>query len=265
VLKFHELIFFLVIRLKGLYIKPIARLNLTIQLPPTKQPGQTVSNNEILEKVKKQSLPDEFIYLRVIKSSLEFIRCEGEIENKSSFKTLLAKLDNSTIRMNAYADVLKIRAAESKLPYPTRHDWDSFFKDSQNPNAELKHGERPDTVYIADLPCKWFTANTTSDMPCEQSLKEVFSIFGDIRLIDIPLVHGLASKKTSIPIYSDHNVAIDANQMEPFAIFDAYIQFKDYISFVKAMDTFRGMKLLHIDDNKNCAFTANIRVSCVFI
>ena len=33
-----------------------------------------------------------------------------------------------------------------------------------------------------------------------------------------------------------------------------------YISFVKAMDTFRGMKLLFIEDSKS-AFTANIRVA----
>ena len=76
---------------KGFYIKPIARLNITIQLPPTKTPGQVVSNAEIIEKIKKQSLPDEFIYLRVIKTTFEFIRCEGEIENKSSFKTTINK------------------------------------------------------------------------------------------------------------------------------------------------------------------------------
>ena len=47
--------------------------------------------------------------------------------------------------------------------------------------------------------------------------------------------------------------------------FEAFIQYKDYISFVKAMDTFRGMKLLYIEENKQNAYTANIRVSINYL
>lgn len=124
--------------LKGLYIKPIARLNITIQLPPAKIPGQFSTNAEIVEMIKMHSAPEEFVYLKVLKSTFEFIRCEGEIENKSNLKTLLSKLDGSAIKMDNYMDMLKVRAAESKIPYPTRHDWDSFFKNSSDPLDETK-------------------------------------------------------------------------------------------------------------------------------
>lgn len=217
-----------------------------------------VSNAEIIEKIKKQALPDEFIYLRVIKATFEFIRCEGEIENKSSFKILLSKLDGCSIKMNSFTDVLKVRAAESKIVYPTRHDWDSFFKDTQNPLNELKAGERPDTIHLADLPVKWFidrkitsdldsfNNNSTSNKPSVNFLRDIFSIFGEIRMVDIP------------PHIKKPDLALSSSSLN-FSTFEAYIQYKDYISFVKAMDTFRGMKLLYIEESGN-AYTANIRV-----
>lgn len=249
--------------LKGLYIKPIARVNLTIQLPPTKTPGQPVSNAEILDKVKKHILPDEFIYLRVLKTTLEFIRCEGEIENKSAIKALLSKLDGATIKMNTYTDVLKVRAAESKIIYPNRHEWESFFKDDPSIQSldELNPGEKPDTVHISDLPCKWFSErkNLADPKPSELILRDVFSIFGEIRLIDVPMLSnpfapgssGLKKQFSSSELFGTNNINLST--------FEVFIQYKDYISFVKAMDTFRGMKLLYMDENKR-AFTANVRV-----
>ena len=36
-----------------------------------------------------------------------------------------------------------------------RADWDEFFKDNKDMN-ELKAGERPDTLVLNNLPCKWF-------------------------------------------------------------------------------------------------------------
>ncbi len=243
-------------------------------MPPTKNPGQNVPTNEVLDKVKKLSLPDEFIYLRIIKSTLEFIRCEGEIENKSAFKTLLSKLDGCTIKMNSYADVLKIRAAEAKLSYPTRHDWETFFKDSsiETSAIEMKPGERPDTIHLADVPCKWFADKSavigagydySSIKPNEEILKEVFSFFGEIRMIDIPTLtnpilvcQSLSAKKQNelMSCINTNNSNLNLNT------FEAFIQYKDYISFVKAMDAFRGMKILYIDKENHEAYTANIRV-----
>ena len=35
-----------------------------------------------------------------------------------------------------------------------RADWDSFFRENKEMN-EMKAGERPDTIKIENLPCKW--------------------------------------------------------------------------------------------------------------
>jgi arginine/serine-rich splicing factor 17 len=40
--------------------------------------------------------------------------------------------------------------------------------------------------------------------------------------------------------------------------FEGYVQFKEYICFVKAMDALRGMKLLYKEGDK--AHTANMKV-----
>ena len=51
------------------------------------------------------------------------------------------------IRLGGCSGLLKIRAAEAKSNFPTRYDWDSFFRDAKHMN-EMKAGERPDTVVL---------------------------------------------------------------------------------------------------------------------
>ena len=48
-------------------------------------------------------------------------------------------------------------------------------------------------------------------------------------------------------------------------VFDAFIQFKEYIGFVKAMNSLKGMKLLCKDRYEDRAWVANIRVNCVVV
>ena len=43
-------------------------------------------------------------------------------------------------------------------------------------------------------------------------------------------------------------------------VFDAYIQYKEYIGFVKAMNSLKGMKLLFKDRYDDDIFVANIKV-----
>ena len=89
------------------------------------------------------------------KSSLEFIRFEAEIENYGSMEQVLAKLDMKTVKLSGFQELLKVRAAESKPPFPTRHEWDSYFRENKAMN-EMKPGERPDTIHIQNLPTKWY-------------------------------------------------------------------------------------------------------------
>lgn len=204
-------------------------------------PGIQPPYAEILDKLRKHVQPEyEFTHLRVIKATLEFIRCEAEIENKSQLKGILVKLDGTVLKMiSAYTDVLKIRAAEAKIAYPVRHDWESFFTNHDLPNEQW---EKPDTIHLNDVPIRWFADRLRgeSSRPSEALLRDVFSLFGEIKMIDIPMLSSSSSMS-----------------QKP-ETFEAYIQYKDYFSFVKAMDTFRGMKLLYADASE--AFTANIRV-----
>ena len=122
---------------------------------------------------------------------MEFIRFEAEIENYGSMDQILAKLDMKTIKLSGFHDLLKVRAAEAKMLFPSRSDWDSFFRENKNMN-EMKAGERPDTIHVQNLPTKWFTISDRSgvakDKPSQDVLEKVFGAFGRIRKSDIPML-----------------------------------------------------------------------------
>ena len=246
-------------RPQGLFLKPIAKLNVSVQLPALKQPGKSISNWEVMEKIKHMIRPDQFICLKIVKSTLEFLRFEGEIENKAMLQTVIARLDAKTIKLSGFPDLLKVRAAEAKCSFPTRHDWDSYFRDAKNMN-EMKPGERPDTIHIKDAPSRWFANKKAHDksLPKEYILKKVFENFGEIRCVDIPMLDPYRKEMTAT------NPAIGSMQTFTYGqdlVFEAFVQYKEYISFVKAMDALRGMKLLFKEDGK--AYTANLKVGDV--
>jgi len=51
---------------QGLYLKPIAKLNISVQLPQLKSPGSSISNWEVMEKLKKMIKPENFLVLKVL-------------------------------------------------------------------------------------------------------------------------------------------------------------------------------------------------------
>ena len=243
----------------GLYLKPIAKLNVSVQLPQLKTPGKTISNWEVMEKIKAMIKPDTFISLKVVKSTLEFIRFEGEIENKGTIRTLIQRLDGKFVKLCGFTEVLKVRAAETKLNFPTRHVWDSYFRDAKNMN-EMKFGERPDTIQMKGLPSRWFANKKDhhKDKPSEYILKKVFETFGEIRCSDIPMLDPYRKEMTS--------KAAGAIQTFSFGqdlTFETFIQYTEYISFVKAMNALRGMKLMYKGEDGK-ALTANIKV-CIHL
>jgi arginine/serine-rich splicing factor 17 len=157
---------------------------------------------------------------------MEFLRLEAEIESKGELKGAIAKLDQKTIRLANVSEPLKLKAAEARIPFPTRNDWDSYFRDAKNMN-EMKagkirnpissmtrsvdlyrcltfvfemsrfvfEGERPDTIKIEMLPSRWFL--TKDDMaknvlkPDQILLKQAFQIWGEVRVVDIPNIDPL--------------------------------------------------------------------------
>lgn len=89
--------------------------------------------------------------------------------------------------------------------------------------------------------------------PSIEILQQVFSTFGEIRCCDIPCLDPFRITQNTL------GTKVPGVQETTF---DAYIQYSEYIGFVKAMDACRNMKLMIIDDTNN-AYTANIKVNLI--
>ena len=61
-----------------------------------------------------------FYVLKAHNNAYLLFRFEGEIENYSCMENVLAKLDMKTIKLSGFTELLKVRAAEAKTPFPTR-------------------------------------------------------------------------------------------------------------------------------------------------
>ncbi|XP_069617656.1 A-kinase anchor protein 17A [Ranitomeya imitator] len=238
--------------LHGLFLKPISKMIISVALPQLKQPGKSISNWEVMERLKGMVNNHQFSTLRISKSTMDFIRFEGEVENKSLVKAFIAALDGKSIKLSGFSDILKVRAAEFKIDFPTRHDWDSFFRDAEDMNENLP-GERPDTIHLEGLPCKWFASKDSgTEKPSEDVLVKVFSLFGEIRNVDIPMLDPYREEMTG---RNFHTFSFGGHLN-----FEAYVQYKEYVGFVKAMNALRGMKLMHKGEDGK-AVACNIKVS----
>lgn len=147
-------------------------------------------------------------------------------------ENVLAKLDMKTIKLSGFTELLKVRAAEAKTPFPTRSDWDSFFRENKEMN-EMKSGERPDTIHIENIPCKWMVnyqdkSGLAHDKPSDFVLKKAFSTFGDIKIVDIPMLDPYRHKmKKSVSGMKTFSFGQDL-------VFEAYIQYK--VSIYNSID-----------------------------
>lgn len=235
-----------------LFLKPIAKLNVHVTLPEIKVAGVSISNWEVMEKLKSVIAPDQFAVLRVVESTLEAIRFEGEADTKASVSKFVTKLDGKFIKLSGFADPLKVRASEAKLKFPSAHEWNSYFRDAKNVD-ECNPGERPDTICIKGIPSKWFFEEDSNGKPSEKVLKSVFSKFGKIRCVDIPILDPYRERMTK-----------GENEFQTFYFgshlhFNAYIQYSQYQGFTSAMNGLKGVKLMHISEEGRAA-TANIQV-----
>lgn len=124
------------------------------------------------------------------KTTIDFLRFDGELDDRNKLKHVILRLDGRQVKLTGFSDYIKVRAVESKSEFPTRHDWDSFFRDAKNMD-EMKAGERPDTVYLSNLPIRWFCPrhheNDDIVKPSESLFKRIFEKFGEVRCVDIPI------------------------------------------------------------------------------
>lgn len=228
--------------------------------------GVTVSNWEIMERLKAMVAPDQFTSLKVAKSSLELLTFDAEVDSKTILTKFLIKLDGKGIKLTGFADPLRVRAARKKVPFPKKHDWNTHFREATDTN-ENNPGERPDTVYISHLPTKWFVESDKDTKPSELVVTAVFSTFGEIREVDIPAndiyrdrinVLGEAKKEKGTENTIKPNVFKTFSRGSNIH-FDCFIQYVDYAGFAKCMKSLRGKKLLYMLEDEKGA-TASIEV-----
>jgi len=120
---------------------------------------------------------------------------------------------------------------------------------------EMIPGERPDTIHFKNLPCRWFTNKKEKDINKvhEKIVREVFEKYGPINVIDIPMLD---------PYLTDvhkRNGSIQTFNFGQELTFEAYVQYKEYMGFAKAMTALKGMKLLFKGEDEKCAI-AEIKV-----
>ncbi|KAJ8714391.1 hypothetical protein PYW07_002616 [Mythimna separata] len=182
---------------------------------------------------------------QVSKHSSEVIRFDAELESRDNLERVLTRLEDRVVQLKDYPDQLKIRVCEAKSDFPSRHDWDSFFRDTTEMD-EMKPGERPDTIHISNLPIRWFIHARDEDedaLPSESLVKKIFEKFGAVRQVDIP-----ASDPYRMQMKTTMR-GITIPPQDAALYFETYIQFSEYVGFVRCMDALRGRKLLRKRDD----------------
>lgn len=223
----------------GLYLKQIALIFIEVRLPEIRNPGVTVSNWEVMEKIKTQSHPEEYESLRVTLSSLEVLRFEGEFKTRRALRKCVLLLNGKSLKLKGFSDPLKIKAHESDPVCPKKLDWeDHFVEKGVECFDEGRPGERPDTVHVQGLPIRWFVSSTSGEDPCPNMVTHAFQKFGKVK---------------RVAFYE--SAAQDSRHRNSFASFgpgtehlnfEAYVQYDKYHGFCMAMSSLSGVKLMRL-------------------
>ncbi|XP_042898018.1 A-kinase anchor protein 17A [Parasteatoda tepidariorum] len=233
----------------GLYLKPISKIKINVQLPKLKIPGQSISSWNVMEKLKAAIRPDQFMSLKSLKITANVIKLEGELENKTTCERALARLrTTSSLKLTGFTEKLQLRAAHAPCSGPTRHEWEAFYRDAKGVN-EMKPGERPDTIHLQDMPVRWFASSSKSVRPSEKILRKAFGGFGRIRRLEIPTPDNISNETTFAKKSSLHSELL----------FEVYIQYEEYVEFSIAIDSLRGKKLIY-KDTEGKVYSADIKV-----
>ena len=223
----------------GLYLKMEALINIEVRLPEIRNPGVSVSNWEIMEKLKNQAEPEEFSSLRVVLSSREVIRFEGELDSVRALKKVVLMINGRTIKLKGFSDPLKIKAAIAADDAPSKQQWEDYFIGKGIETFDDgKPGERPDTVHVKGLPVKWFASKTSEGKPCTRLITQAFQKFGKVRQVGFYNPSGNVSSKD----FSSFGPKSGPEVLN----FETYVQYDKYVSFCCAMKGLSGMKLIRL-------------------
>uniref|UniRef100_A0A8R1DWE7 A-kinase anchor protein 17A n=1 Tax=Caenorhabditis japonica TaxID=281687 RepID=A0A8R1DWE7_CAEJA len=219
-----------------LYLKPMAIIKITVVLPRMTIPGQSISNWDLMERLKRAIDPIQMDSIKVRESNIDSVIFEAELLSLGIMQKTMKILDGFSMKVAGFSEPLKVKAKEAKLDFPSRHDWDMWFM--KNKMDEMKPGERPDTVYLARIPVKWFTDKNSQEQPSERRVRVAMEAFGAVRAVDIPCCD---------PLRAQMNSKISGIQQKGFGLgqdvfFEAYVQYMEYKGFATAMDALRNRK-----------------------
>lgn len=224
----------------GLFLKPDAKICIDVKLPEIKVSGVSISNWEVMEKIKILVLPEVFTNLRVVHYSRDVINFKGEFESMRAMRKVVLLLHGKVIKLSGFADFLRLKAWPYQPPYPTEKEWEEFFSERGVESFEDgKPGERPDTIHVRGLPVKWFTSRTSEGKPCPRILTQAFQKFGPVRQVGIVEQESNQSQSSKFSSFGPGSGSFH---------FDGYVQYDKYSSFTNAMSGLKGMKILRLED-----------------
>lgn len=223
----------------GLFLKPDPKVTIEVKLPDMKHMGVSVSNWEVMEKIRVLSLPEMYVSLRVVNYSRDIVHFEGELESTKSLRKVLLLIDKKSIKLSGFSDLLKVKVRQKEVPHPSKQEWENYFADrGMEVFDDERPGERPDTVHIRGLPAKWFVSRTSDGRPCPRVLIQAFQKFGGVREV------GIYEPSPENPShFSSFGPGIRAALH-----FEAFIQYEKYSAFCNAMQCLKGMKLIRLED-----------------
>lgn len=223
----------------GLFLKPDPKVSIEVKLPDMKQVGVSVSNWEVMEKIRILSLPEVFVSLRVAKYSRDVIYFEGELESVRVMRKVILLIDGKSIKLSGFSELLKVKVGRKEMPHPTKEEWEEYFMDrGMEAYEDERPGERPDTLHIRGLPVKWFVSKTSEGRPCLRVLTQAFQKFGRVREVGI-----------YEPTSSNNSKHFSSFGPGTRALhFEAFVQYEKYSAFCNAMQSVKGMKLIRLED-----------------
>ena len=107
-------------------------MNISVSIPAivNKRNQKAISNWEVMERLKAMVAPREFTHIKVTKSTLDFIRFEGEVANKPVMEDIISRVDGKHTKLSGFQEPFKIKCGPSKSNYPTKNEWNNFFRDA---------------------------------------------------------------------------------------------------------------------------------------
>ncbi|GMR42302.1 hypothetical protein PMAYCL1PPCAC_12497, partial [Pristionchus mayeri] len=234
----------------GLFLRPFSQINIIVKLPQLKTPGQSISNWDLMEKLKKAIVPIQLESIRVRESSLENVSFDAELNSRLNMHRVINGLDGLSLKVAGFVDTLKVRAAEAKCSFPTRLDWDDhYYKEGKRSGSMAS----PDTLHLAMLPLNWFSSDNS--LPSRSALERAMGRFGEIRAVDIPSCDPLRAQMPS----SLSGLSQKAYSFGQELLFEAYVQYSEYAGFLKAMEKLKGKKWMRKTKDGRVHY-ANVKV-----